>query len=94
MGDQCDVHDEVTHAACLQSGRSADYVIARGSGRGLSLKEAPEFSDVMEESGLLHWWSNRENIAELKFGCTDEAIRIKMVRPPDHIPEEVPVRHI
>ncbi len=177
MGEECEIHDEVTHPACLQFGRSADYVIERGSGTELTLAEALELNDAMEESGLLHWWSNSKNITQLKFGCNccrdccaslvpldqaglpiglswektryvaytsqedcsgcqecldrcpfeaidmerpegskkykavvdsekcfgcgvcvvgckDEALKMKMVRPPDHIPEDVPVRHI
>ncbi len=69
MGQGCDIHDEVAHASCLQFGRSADYVIARGSGKELSFEEALELNDVMEESGLLHWWDNSKDITRLKFGC-------------------------
>ena len=69
VGEPCDVHDEVAYWTCLQFGRGADYVIARGSGKELSLEEALELNDIMEESGLLHWWSNSSNIANLKSGC-------------------------
>ncbi len=69
MGDPCDIHDEVVHPACLSFGRAADYVVTRGSGKELTYKEALELNDVMEESGLLHWWSNSSDITTMKFGC-------------------------
>ncbi len=40
MGEECEIHDEVTHPACLQFGRCADYVIVRGSGTELTFEEA------------------------------------------------------
>ncbi|HEY90592.1 MAG TPA: 4Fe-4S binding protein [Dehalococcoidia bacterium] len=69
IGQPCDIHDETAHWACLQFGRAADYVVTRGSGKELSLEEALELNDVIEESGLLHWWSNNTNTTALRFAC-------------------------
>lgn len=69
LGEPCDIHDEVNHWTCLSFGRAADYVIERGSGKELSLEEALSLNDTMEESGLLHWWSNNTSFSATKFGC-------------------------
>jgi ferredoxin len=68
-GVPCKVHDEVAHWACIQLGRGADYVITRGSGRELSLEEALALSDIIEESGLLHTWSNSSAMTGPKVAC-------------------------
>jgi len=48
---------------CIQLGRGAEYVIARGSGRELSLEEALELVDKIEEEGLIHTWPNTAAIS-------------------------------
>jgi len=68
-GEPCSIHDELEHWACLSFGRAADYVVERGSGKELSLEEALELNNVIEESGLLHWWINEDNFTATKFGC-------------------------
>jgi NAD-dependent dihydropyrimidine dehydrogenase PreA subunit len=69
VGERCDVHDEVAHWACIQFGRAADYIIARGSGKELSIEEALELSDICEESGLLHKWENHSTIVGPRLTC-------------------------
>jgi len=69
VGKPCAVHDEVAHWACLQFGRGADYAITRMSGKELSLEEALELNDIMEESGLLHMWPNSSTMTGPKTSC-------------------------
>jgi len=69
MGEPCEVHDEMADWACLSFGRAADYVVTRGSGKELSPEEALKLNGVIEESGLLHWWSNNAGLTAIKFGC-------------------------
>ena len=69
VGEPCDVHDEVAHRVCLQFGRGADYVIARGSGKELSLEEALELNEIVEEEGLLHEWPNNSAMSGPKVSC-------------------------
>ncbi|MGB4616644.1 MAG: 4Fe-4S binding protein [Dethiobacteria bacterium] len=54
VGEGCAYTDEPSKWKCLQFGRGADYVIARGSGKPLTLEEALELSDQIEEVGLVH----------------------------------------
>lgn len=68
-GEPCSIHGETEHWACLSFGRAADYVVERGSGKELSIEEALELNDVIEQSGLLHWWINEDNFNATKFGC-------------------------
>ncbi len=69
VGEPCDVHDEVAHWACIQFGRAADYVITRGSGREISLEEALELNDIIEEAGLLHKWNNTAAMTGPRLSC-------------------------
>ncbi len=69
VGEPCQTHDETRHWVCLQFGRGADYVISRGSGRELSLAEALELNDIIEESGLLHLWANSAAMTGPKTSC-------------------------
>ena len=69
VGEPCDIHDEVAHKVCLQFGRGADYVIARGSGRELSKEEALALNDIIEDSGLLHLWPNNAAMTGPKTSC-------------------------
>jgi Pyruvate/2-oxoacid:ferredoxin oxidoreductase delta subunit len=69
VGERCDVHDEVSTWACLQFGRGADYVVARGSGKEISIEEALELNDRVEESGLLHMWPNVAMMTGPKTSC-------------------------
>jgi len=69
LGKPCNVHDETSHWACLQSGRAAEYAVVRGSGRELSLEEALELCDVVEESGLLHTIANNSAMSDFRTSC-------------------------
>ncbi len=69
LGDPCALHDEVTHWACIQSERAADYVITRGSGKELSIDEALELNEVMEDAGLLHIITNSSAMDYLRPAC-------------------------
>jgi len=69
VGQRCDVHDEVAHWTCIQFGRAADYVITRGSGKELSVEEALELNDIIEENGLLHKWDNTTAIIGPRLTC-------------------------
>lgn len=69
LGKPCHVHDETAHWACLQSGRAAEYAVVRGSGRELSLEEALELNDIIEESGLLHTIANNSAMSDFRTSC-------------------------
>ena len=72
MGERCDIHDEVAHWACILFGRSAEYAIARGSGKELTIEEALELNDLIEDNGLLHKW---ENHSGMQVGLTCQCCR-------------------
>ncbi len=69
VGEPCDVLDEVAHWTCIQFGRAADYVITRMSGKELSLEEALELNDIIEEAGLLHKWENTTAMTGPRLSC-------------------------
>jgi len=69
VGEPCDRHDEVAHWTCVQFGRGADYITARGSGKELSKEEALALNDIIEESGLLHIWPNAAIMTGPKLSC-------------------------
>jgi len=69
LSDPCSLHDEVTHWACVQSERAADYVIARGSGKELSIEEALALNEVMEDAGLIHIVGNTSAMDHLRPAC-------------------------
>lgn len=54
-GKPCQRHDELKHHVCLQCNRSAEFVIARGSGRKITIEEALELNDNVIET--LAWFS-------------------------------------
>ncbi len=55
--EPCNYTDETLDWKCLQFGRGAEYVITRGSGREVTLEEAMEITDRIEEEGLVHMGS-------------------------------------
>jgi NAD-dependent dihydropyrimidine dehydrogenase PreA subunit len=69
VGKPCAVHNELEHWVCLQFGRGAEYAIARGSGKKLSLEEALELNEIIEESGLLHIGANNSAMTGINFSC-------------------------
>ena len=68
VGKPCKVHDELAHWVCMHFNRQAEYVVVRGSGKELSLEEALELNDVIEEDGLIHWWPNSSKMTGFKAG--------------------------
>ncbi|AGK61193.1 hypothetical protein Asulf_01195 [Archaeoglobus sulfaticallidus PM70-1] len=62
-GDGCNYTDE-SYWHCIQFGRGAEYVIARGSGREISVEEALEIIERAEEDGLVHTWPNTAKIVD------------------------------
>ncbi len=64
--DGCRYTDEEKRWHCIQIGRGAEYVIARGSGRELTLDEALRLIDEIEEEGLIHTWPNTAAITGKK----------------------------
>jgi Pyruvate/2-oxoacid:ferredoxin oxidoreductase delta subunit len=60
--------------SCFQFGRSAEYAIARGSGRKLSYEEALAVVDRAEEDGQVHMWRNWRTLTYgLMCNCTADA---------------------
>ena len=54
---------------CYQFDRSADYSVARQGGRELSIDEALELNDQVEQNGLLHIWQNNTSLIGPKSFC-------------------------
>jgi NAD-dependent dihydropyrimidine dehydrogenase PreA subunit len=69
VDEPCQHCDEGERWNCLQFGRAADYVIKRGSGKALSIEEALELVDDMEEDALLHIWVNSDRMTGMHFNC-------------------------
>jgi len=69
VGEHCDHAAEEDRWNCLQFGRSADYVEARGSGKLLTTEEALELCDEIEEDGLLHMWANNASMVGVATSC-------------------------
>ncbi len=69
VGEQCKHTKEQEQWHCLQFGRGAEYVIKRGSGKRLSLNEALELCDKIEEDGLLHMWPNSSTMTGVNASC-------------------------
>ena len=55
--------------ACLQVNKAADYNIARGTGRKLSVDEALEIVRQAEEDGLIHVVMNKQNVDNFICNC-------------------------
>jgi Pyruvate/2-oxoacid:ferredoxin oxidoreductase delta subunit/DNA-binding Lrp family transcriptional regulator len=55
--------------ACLQVNKAADYNIARGTGRKLSVEEALEIVRQAEEDGLIHVVMNKQNVDNFICNC-------------------------
>lgn len=69
VAEQCEHFEEEEVWSCLQFGRSADYVIARDSGKELSIDEALELLDKIEEGALLHIWPNSTKMTGVGTSC-------------------------
>lgn len=69
VGKPCDTHRELAHEACVLFSRSAEYVVACGSGRMLTKEEALELNDIWEKNGLLHKWQNNSLVKGTGVTC-------------------------
>jgi NAD-dependent dihydropyrimidine dehydrogenase PreA subunit len=69
VGEPCGHTDEEKDWTCLQFGRGADYIDKRGSGRKLTLEEALEVVDVIEENALIHIWRNSTVMGGARTSC-------------------------
>jgi len=69
VGDPCFHHVETDLWVCLQFGRGAEYVLARGSGRRLSTMQAIELADTVEDDGLIHMWANSAAMTGVHTSC-------------------------
>ena len=48
---------------CVQLGRAAQYAVTRGTGVSLTIDEAMELLDEIEEDGLIHLWVNSDTMS-------------------------------
>jgi len=69
VGEHCELTKEEERWNCLQFGRGAEYAIKRGSGKKLSLDEALELLDKIEEDGLVHTWANSAMMTGVHTSC-------------------------
>jgi NAD-dependent dihydropyrimidine dehydrogenase PreA subunit len=69
VGEQCASHAETEEWVCLQFGKGAAYVIARGSGRQITAKEAIDLCDTIEDHGLIHMWGNHAQTFGINTSC-------------------------
>jgi NAD-dependent dihydropyrimidine dehydrogenase PreA subunit len=69
VGEPCGHTSEVDRWNCLQFGRSAEYVEGRDSGKQLTLEEALELCDTIEDEGLLHMWPNTSSMLGVATSC-------------------------
>lgn len=67
--EPCTRHKETLLWVCLQFGRGAEYVLERGSGRRLTLGQALELADTIEEHGLIHMWGNSGAMTGVHTSC-------------------------
>lgn len=68
-GDPCDYTDIDASWKCLQFGAGADTIIARGAGKEITVDEALEILEDIENDGLLHIWPNNTNMTGVNFSC-------------------------
>lgn len=69
VGESCGTHDEIEHYACVLFNRSAEYAVARGSGKALTMDEALALNDIWEANGLLHKWNNNTTVKGVGVSC-------------------------
>ncbi len=69
VDEHCEHAEEEERWNCLQFGRAAEYVLARGSGKKLSTDEALELLDEIEEDALLHIWPNSSRMTGVHTSC-------------------------
>ncbi len=69
VDEHCEHAEEEERWNCLQFGRAAEYVVVRGSGKKLSVDEALELLDEIEEDALLHIWPNHTSMTGVHTSC-------------------------
>jgi ferredoxin len=69
VGEHCERTSEEERWNCLQFGRGAEYAIKRGSGRQLTIEQALELSDKVEEEGLIHQWPDHAGTERVNTSC-------------------------
>jgi len=69
VDEPCDYTTEKDRWNCIVFNRGAEYNVKRGSGIELSVEEALELSDKVEEDGLLHVWYNADLMAGAPVSC-------------------------
>lgn len=69
VGEPCAHTNEVDRWNCIQFGRAADYVLARGSGKKLTTEEALDLAEECEKDGLIHIWMNTTVMTGMHFSC-------------------------
>ncbi len=89
VGKACEHTHEEKDWHCLQFNRAAEYVIARGSGKQLSIEEALELVDGIAEDGLLHMWPNFDVMKGVNTSCNCCRDCCMMYVPLDMIDESI-----
>jgi NAD-dependent dihydropyrimidine dehydrogenase PreA subunit len=69
VGEHCAHTAEEDLWHCVQLNRGADYAMAREAGKELSLDEAIELIDKIEEDALLHIWQNNNSLVGGNVSC-------------------------
>ena len=69
VGEHCAHTAEEDLWHCVQLNRGAEYALAREAGKALSLEEALELIDKIEEDGLLHVWRNNDALTGMNVSC-------------------------
>ncbi len=87
-GYECEYTTEEDSWKCLQFGSAADTIISRGAGREISIDEAMEVLENIEEDGLLHTWPNTSSMSAY-FSCQCCRDCCLMVLPLDSVGESI-----
>ncbi|MBW2621727.1 MAG: 4Fe-4S binding protein [Deltaproteobacteria bacterium] len=69
VDDHCAHTSEEDLWHCFQFNRGADYAVTRESGKELSIDEALELMEKVEEDGLLHIWQNNTALIGGNIAC-------------------------
>jgi len=69
VGEHCAHTAEEERWNCYQFNRGADYAVARQGGRELSIGEALELLEKVEQDGLLHIWHNNSSLTGPNVAC-------------------------
>ena len=69
VGHSCAAHNEQADPVCIQFGRGAQYAAASESGTALSLEEALELNEIIEDNGLIHSMFNNTGMTGFHQSC-------------------------